>query len=297
MKRVTLILFAFLTLAGCTERVPPGYVGMLMTPNGLSGDVLAPGNHSCYNRDRLFLVETREYLATEVLSILCKDNLNFKFDLKVRARLRAKDNKALQQLFSAQGSQLKAYEGKGNISYLPTEVVYKTYVQPEAHGVARTIVSKYNTTDINPNREKIQADIHVALVKSIGASPMELLTAFASNFDFPDVITKGVENAMRKQIEIQEETARQEMKMLQAQNRRLVAEAEITTRKKEAEAEAVYIRGVGGALTPLYLQQRALDLKRLEIETRAALYENIKGTGTTLIVPDGQPITPMLPVK
>jgi len=297
MKRAILIVLALAALSGCTQRVPPGYVGMVMTPSGLTGQVLQPGNHSCYGRDRLFLIETREYLATEKLSILCADNLNFAFDLKVRARLRAKDGKAVRQLFDAQGSRLKMYEGSNQVFYLPTEVIYATYVQPESHGVARTVVSKYKTTDINPNREKIQADVQAKLKEAIKGSPMELLTAFASNFDFPDVVTKGVENAKRKQIEIQEEQARQEMKMLQAKNRRLVAEAEKLTRQREAEAEAVYIRTVGSALTDKYLRQRELDLKKFEIETRAALYEKLNGQGTTLIVPDGQSITPLLPVK
>ena len=53
---------------------------MIMTVNGLEGELLHSGRHACWGRDKLILVETKEQNIPERLSILCKDDLNFSQD-------------------------------------------------------------------------------------------------------------------------------------------------------------------------------------------------------------------------
>ena len=126
MRRIGLLIVILLAV-GCTQRVSPGYVGMVMTPGGLTGEALAAGNHTCWGRDKLVVIETKEETVTEELKVLCKDDLNFGFDLKTRTRLRGRDGKAIKVLLDRQGSNL-AWEG--DVGVLKYDFLYKTYVKP-----------------------------------------------------------------------------------------------------------------------------------------------------------------------
>lgn len=263
---VALLLLA-LALGGCTERVPPGYVGMKMTPNGLEGKVLQPGNHSVYGRDKLVLISTKERVFSEKMSILCKDKLNFKFDLKVRARLKSSDAKSIKALLARQGSSITWDKDVGKLKFA---VLYKTYVRPSAKSIARRVVGEYETTQILENRGAIEAKIWKDLKEAVKGTPVELTLVVSSNMDFPDIITKAVEKKREREIAIGQERAEQAMKMLKAENKQAVALLAMKNRKKlaqmrkevraaEAEAENAYelIRAKG-------IQEKYLKLLRLE---------------------------------
>jgi len=273
VTKLALLFLVLAVVAGCTKAVPPGYVGMIMEPGGLTGVPLEPGNHSCWGRDKMVLIEAKEAVKTEALSVLCADDLNFKFDLKLRSRIAVTDGEGIEQLLRNQGANIQ-WDGK--VGVLKFDVAYQTYVQPVARSIARTVVSKYSTTQIRDNREAITKAIQERLLIAIEGTPMEIPMMATSNFDYPDVITKAVEKKRQREIEIDEEKAKQAMRLLEAENRMKVAQKLKVVRAAEAEAEAAYIRIVGKALTERYLQMR-------EIEARLTLYGNV-GAGDKVIV-------------
>ena len=283
MKKLMMAAFILFACA-CTETVPPGYVGMVMQPGGLTGEVLQPGRHACWGRDEMILIETKESSSKEVMNILCKDDLNFKFDLVLRTKLAETNGKAIKQLLNQQGANLTSEAFSNDV--LKLDSVYAVYVQPAARSIARGIVSKYTTTQIRENREIIQKEINKQIQVSLKGTPMELVAAYPSNFDYPDVITKAVEKKRQKEIEIEEEKAKQAMKLLQAENRKVMAEKEKQVRAAEAEAEAAYIAIVGKSITPEYL-------KRMKLQNEAALYGNV-GAGDKVIVTGSGPVMPMI---
>jgi|GEM_PF-4323291 len=279
MRRCMLLVLVSMLLlmaVGCTEAVPPGYVGMVMQPSGLSGKALQPGRHDCWGRDQMVLIETKEVAAEEEMSILCRDDLNFKFDLIVKVRLRATDGDAIKELLNRQGANMQN-------GMLTLEPIYNTYVNPAARSIARDTVSQYDTTGIRENRESIQKTITDKLKKALEGTPMELIAAYTSNFDYPDVITQAVEKKRKKQIEIQEEEARQAMKLLQAKNRQEIAEKEKQVRAAEAEAEAAYIAIVGRAITPEYLDRMRIQVEQQRIEAQRVAYDKV-GPGDKVII-------------
>ncbi len=278
---LVLLGVSFGIFTGCTERIPPGYYGMVMTPGGLSGDVLAPGNHTCYGRDRMVMIEGKEVVHTEKLSVLCADDLNFKFDLKVRSRLKSKDNKAFLEVLEKQGANIRWEADMGVLAY---DWLYKTYVQPPARAISRTIVSKYQTTQIRENRESITKAIKDQLLASIKGTPVDITMVVTSNFDYPDVITKAMEKKRQREIEIQEEKARQAMELLRVENRLKLAQKSKIMRVTEAEAEAAYIRILGKALSNNFLKLK-------DIEARVKLYEKV-AAGDKIIMTGGN--TPIM---
>jgi hypothetical protein len=292
MKKFNLFVLIMLVMAmffatGCTERVPPGYIGMVMTPSGLTGEVLAPGNHKCYNRDRMVLVEYVEKAYKEPLSILCADDLNFKFDLKIRVMTFADDNKAVMNVLGKQGSQIN-WGKDATVGVLPFDILYNTYVSDPARSIARGVVSKYRTTDIRDARDEITKAITEQLVASVKGTPVKIMLMATSNFDYPKVITDAVEQKRKREIDIETEKAVQAMALLQMENRKILAQKRKHVRAIEAEAEAVYVRIMGKALTSDFLRLRA-------IERDVTLYENV-GPGDKVIVTGNGGITPLIDV-
>jgi hypothetical protein len=292
LKGLLLVMVLAVLAIGCTERIPPGYMGMVMTPDGLTGEVLAPGNHTCYNRDRMVLIEYVEKAYTEPLSILCDDDLNFKFDLKIRVMTLADDSKAVMELLGKQGSQISWGETVGVLKF---DVLYKTYVKDPARSIARGVVSKYKTTDIRNNRDEITKAITEQLVKAVVGTPVKISLVATSNFDYPKVITDAVEQKRKREIDIETEKAIQAMELLKLENRKILAQKKKQVRATEAEAEAVYVRVMGKALTDDYLRLRA-------IERDITLYKKV-GPGDKVIVTGGSggivplvDVTPVTPI-
>lgn len=279
MIRTLLILSVLFTL-GCTSQVPPGYLGMRMESGGFDGTVLQPGRHSCWGRCRLFLVESGELTVTEPMSILCRDDLNFKFDLRIRSRIALTDNKGIRAVLDKQGQNI----GEDNI--LRFEQLYKTFVQPIATSVTRNHVSKFSTTEIRENRGALQASIEKEIREKLSGSPVEVTLVVPENFDYPDVITAAVEKRRQREIQIDEEKAKHKMELEKAKNRKLIAEQMKMTRVAEAEAEAAYNLILSKSLTPNYLHLR-------EVEARIMLYERA-GAGDKVIVTDGSSAPVML---
>ncbi len=280
MRRIIITAALFWMTAGCTERVPPGYVGMVMQPGGLTGVALAPGNHSCYGRDKLVIIETKEATITEKLRVLCKDDLNFGFDVKVRSRLRSSDGAAIKDVLNRQGSNIVWNGGVGVLKY---DFLYQTYVQPESRSISRMVVSQYETTQIRENRAAIQKAIHAALAQALKGTPMELAAVQTSNFDYPAVITAAVERKRQKEIEIKEEEAKQAMELLKAENRLKVAQKLKAARAAEAEAEAAYVAILGRALTPSFLRLKEIEAQRTLYERVEAGDKVITGAATPMV--------------
>lgn len=281
-----LVIGIVFVISGCgmfSEKVPPGYMGMIMKPSGLTGEVLAPGSYTCFGRDRLVLIPTNEMTTTEKLSVLCADDLNFKFDLKLRARLKGSAAKEMLDVLNRQGAYIR---WKGDLGILPIQKLYDTYVKPAARPIARSIVSKYETTQIRQNREVVTKAIQNDLLQAIKGTPMEITLVATSNFDYPDVITQAMEAKKEKEVQIEREKAEQAILLLKADNRLRIAQKMKAVRAAEAEADAVAIQILGKALTSEYLA-----LKRIERDT--LLYTNVQ-QGDKVIITNGNTVLPIV---
>lgn len=275
-----MLVASLVLLSGCTEMVPPGYVGVILTPAGFSDVVLQPGRHACWGRDRIILIETKEETIQEPMSILCKDDLNFKFDLNVRTRLRPMTNIGMMKdVLNRKGADLVG-------GVLKFNSLYKTYINPVARSVARGEVSKYETTQVRDHRADIEKQVLITLLKAVEGTPLEVINVTTSNFDYPDVITKAVEKKRKREIELQEEKAKQAMELLRADNRLKIAEKMRQVRAVEAEVDAVYIKILGKSLDDRYL-----EWKRIERDVK--LYENV-GVGDKVIVTNGNAVIPFI---
>jgi hypothetical protein len=283
---VMLVGFLAMFAVGCSERVPPGYNGMVQTVDGYKGKILPPGKHECWGRDRMILWERAEVAMSEKLSILCKDDLNFAFDLKLRASLDANDPETVMYILDKQGSKIKWDGGTGLLTF---DVVYGTYIRDPARAAARSIVSQYETTQIRENRKKIEAEIKDAVIEAVKGTPVKISYLASSNFDYPEIITKAVEQRRKREIEIQTEKANQAMELLKMDNRMALAQKRKAVRAAEAEADSVYMEILGKRLTKEYLEFKS-------IERDMVLYEKV-GQGDKVIITNGNPVSPFVDTR
>ncbi|MEK6828877.1 MAG: SPFH domain-containing protein [Nanoarchaeota archaeon] len=280
-KMIGIFIFIAVSMSSCNESIPAGYVGMVKTPDGIQEEVLMPGHHSCYGRDEMLLVETLESTETIKLSILCKDELDFKFDVKVRSRLVYSDAKGLKDILNSQGSKMT----DGKLTY---KTLYSIYVEPVVDAVSMSVVSKYTTMQISENRDKISKAIFEQVCEKLKGTPMLVTDINLSNFDYPDVVTKAMEAKKKREIDIETEKANQALKILEIQNREIIADKEIVVRKKEAQAEAVYISIIESALNNEYLLLKNIEAKKVLYERVAAGDKVIVDTDATPLLQTGK---------
>jgi len=279
-KLMGLLAITVALMSSCNSVVPAGYVGMVKTTDGIQEEVLQPGHHTCWGRDEMYLVETLESTETIKLDILCKDELNFAFDVKVRSRINYENGADLRAILNSQGSKVS----DGTLEY---ETLFKIYVEPIVDATAREMVSKYQTMQISNNREKIRKAIFDEVKKKLEGTPMEVTSINLSNFDYPDVVTKAMENKKKREIDIETEKANQALEVLQIKNREIIADLEITVKAKEGKAEAIYIKIIEGALNKNYLTLK-------NIQAKSKLYGRV-GKGDKVIV--DTEATPLLQMK
>lgn len=276
-----------LSTMGCTTELPVGHVGMIMSADGLQKQVYQPGRHFVGPLSSLLLIEKQELKAKETLSILCKDDLNFAFDLVIRTRLDADDAKSVATVLERQGANLN------NRNVLTTQFLYNTYVQPAARSIARTVVAKYETTEIRENRDKIQKAINDELIKSLKGTPMEIMAVYTSNFDYPKVITDAMTLAKKSEVDIKRTEIDKTKRILAAKADREVAEERKATRVAEAESEAAYNTIVAQSVSTNYLKLREIELDLARVEADKILYANAKGV-TVIKGGNGSSVMPIV---
>lgn len=313
MKRIQYIIFALLAAviafgttgcSACQEEVPPGFIGIRKTNEGIEKTLLAPGNHYIYGRDKIILVEVKEKISFESqMKIRCKDRMNLRLDLKVRHRLK-RDKKSIAKVIDSLGAAIKWKKDVGILRY---KKIAQVYVEHQAREITRIIVGKkYQTDQVRENRAVIKAAVFKALVERVKNSPIEIKEVMISNIDPPKVISDAIEKAKRREVEIQEEKSKatkkelkekndqklkmlaekneQAMKMLRAKNKIALAKTNKVAIAVESEAEGLKMRILGKYANAAYFRLRALENEKL-------LY---KRTTLTLVKNRGTKVSPIL---
>lgn len=280
-----LLIFLCIFLAACTERVTPGSVGMIMNVNGFQEKVLGPGNHTCWGRDRMVLIETTEEKFKEDLKIQCADDSNFSCDLYIRLYLNIKDAKGIKKILEKQGKYIK---WKSKIGDLPLRKIYETYVQSLARPIARSVISKFKSTHVRDNRENINKSIQEQLLKAANDTPVTITMVMLSNLDYDPVVQESINKKLQRQMEIEEEKANQAKELLIADNKHKLVLANRKAKLAEAETEAAYNKILAESVSDKYLEL-------LKLQNQKILYQNV-GQGDKIIMTNSGSVVPTLSV-
>jgi hypothetical protein len=245
LKPITLAVALATTSIACTQEIPTGHIGRCRTPSGFSDDLNGPGRVSCFNRDRLYLLEVSDKQVTIKMNVLCADRLNFSFDVGVLAAVDKQNTSAIKDAFENVTPD--------NGSTISADQLIKMYVAPVVDQEARKVVSTYTTDQIVDKRPEIIEKIRAAVKEALNASLVEVKRITVNNLDFPKVVTEAQEKRAQKQVEIETEKAEQRKRLIKAQNELKISEAEYKRDLVEAAKIADANKIIGASLTPGYL--------------------------------------------
>ena len=252
MKKILSIVLCSLAFAGCNSQVPPGHVGKVRTTSGFANNPLGPGLHTCYGRDKMFLLEVSDKQYNVPMSVLCKDQLNFKFNIGVLVAVDKTKTKVINAAF-----ENVTPAGDATIT---ADQLFKMYILPVVDQEARKVVSRYETREIAKNRDAVITGILASVNKAVKSSIMTVKRVTVNNLDFPDVITQAQEIRAQRQVEVQTMKAETERQMEKARGQLKVAQLEYERALIEAARIADSNKIIGASITPGFLAYHELKV-------------------------------------
>lgn len=210
----------------CNQRVPAGYKGRVNTVDGWNKDLLHAGKHQCFGRDKMWLVETRDVTAEEPLDILLQEEkVNFGVTVSAQFTLKSDDSAVLPLFDKVRPSKVMITEGDDNFDKVITlDGVYETYAALVMKSVPRQIIRGYTTEQILLNANAVEQEVQDAIIQALLDTPIDIKRVTLTNMDFPDFITAAQERAKEAEIKIREEENRQKMRIVEATNKKKIAE-------------------------------------------------------------------------
>lgn len=248
MKYLIMFFIALLT-TGCLDTVPAGHLGSCLTSTGF-GSVEESGSISCwglFHKARLHNVEVSDADHSVKMNVLCKDSLNFSFNINVLASTN-KDN--IKEILK----QVTASEFRDGYYVITGKDVFDRYAKNLVDQEARRVVSKYETAEIVLNRERILNELQKAMAEAFKGNKMvNIKRVTVNNLQFPEVITKAQEQRAQRNVEIETEKAEQSKRRLKLVNQMELAEANAKIALIEAQVVADTNKIIGSSITPGYL--------------------------------------------
>jgi len=266
MKKINVIFMVVLLLmtAACSyELVPPASKGKKLTTSGYSLDILEPGMHTLWGRDKLILLQTNTQTYQESVKIILQDKLTITASVRFRGRI-AGSAKVITSMFN----DIKP--GKDNI--VDFNEVYAVYGRMAVRNKTREMLSKYNVEDIHKNYARLSGEVSAALLEKLKKTPLEISDIAIGNIAYPDVVTNAVSMAKERKMAIEKEEAQAQIELTKKKNERLLAEADYQIEITRAKAIRDKNKIIGEGITPALLKLRQLEVMEKMTENKNSVF-------------------------
>jgi len=253
MKSISKLLAVALTttLAGCSyEVVPPASKGKILTTQGYSPDILEPAKYTLWGRDEMIILETNTGTYGETVKVILQDKLTLLVDVRFRGRIGG-DKKTINAMFND--------ISPGEDRVVSFNEVYQVYGKMIIRNKTREIISQYNVEDVHKNYARLSKEIGSTLAKAFETTPLELSDVVLGNIQYPEVVTKAINEAKERELSIKKEEAQAKINLTKKKNEQLLAKAqreiEITIAKTIRDKNKI----IGEGITPALLELKRLD--------------------------------------
>ena len=246
-----LLALGMFSSTGCSEQIPQGCVGKVLTASGWSDEVAESGYVACWGRDELYLLASVDASHTEQLNILCADKLNFRCDLVVVSR--PKSDEASRNAIFLRVQAQKTGAGPATIG---SQQLYDVYVKTVVVPAAYDVVSKRLTDQIGEEMDEIRREIVELCRERMSAdTPVEVRLIDFTNTDYPEMVTLANEARKKKEIDIEIARSEAAIEEAKAEGRLRAASKEYQAKLLEAKMIADSNRIIGESLSenPLFL--------------------------------------------
>lgn len=268
MKRfLVMLLFAFLAV-GCGKVVPPGNTVIILTTKG-KVEIKTAGVYKALGRDRVYFVDSRLKSFTENVEVLCADDVNMSVSVKWIGSFLATEDKI--QIIKDKVPSERVSEGDVEGYRLSLSKFYKTVISDIVVGRSKSIIGRYKTDDIRPQREKIEAMVKKAILAKLSEAgyPVQTSDVIIANLDYDPVITQQRQAIKKAQLDDQLKAAEAKARIAQARRDEDIAKEEGKAKVARARAEARANNIKRKSITP-----EILALRQWEVLEKMALGPN-----------------------
>jgi len=242
-----------------------------LTAQGYQDEVLPPGRKAVYMFQTLVLLDMSTQTFTESMTVILSDRLELDFDVRFRARLRNEP-----QIINAMFNDIKVERDN---PYLGLDTAYRTYAQMIVQNKARVVLNRYSSEEVYQNYALISDELGAEIGPALRGTPLSLENVIINNIAFPDVVTRAIEVAKERELDIQRERAQNEIDLLRKENDRRLAEAEYQTRMTRAKTIRDENRTIAEGISPA-----PLEFRRLEVQQAFAEQAGLDGNFTFMPV-------------
>lgn len=247
-----------LLMSGCAgevAEVPPAKVGKVLTKNGFQPETIPPSKFRLpmclFYCDKLITADASDQGIKEAFTLyMPKDQLTMKFDVRAIVRIK-NDESSINNIFNRIPAQNQN---------IPIDAVYQTYVKPIIRNTVRAVMADYTINEVASSRAAVDMKIAKSVKESLKNSPMQVARIGLADIQFPDLITKQKEITAQRKIEIEQEEAKKQIRLVKLETELKVAQAERNIRRVKAEAakeeNAIFAQSVN---------EKYLAYKKLEV--------------------------------
>lgn len=284
------ILSSALLLGGCTDPVPPGYNGVIVTKDGIKPEIYGQGRVKTLGYDKLVLVQSASELRPAKVDVIMANRTTDKegnitenlgstmtFVVNVRYRLSSEPSVVISML---QDMKLD------DVSKINTDMVYKKYGNMVVGRVSREVLGKYTPEEVLANLKTINSTIEKELKKSLNSSsPLVVSGASLGPITLPKEITSRIDKNKDAQLSLMTKAITHQKEMLDEANKKAIAEERKAREKIEAESLAQQNTILNASVSNKLIEFRKIQLRELEIEM---MREALKtGSNNTIFIPYG----------
>jgi hypothetical protein len=322
-----LLAAALLFLTGCNlGDVPPAHKGWVFeqskfgASNGFIGPVLSPGTHDMGMENELYLLQCSQSTVRESFSSPSKNGVEFGTDVYVRFSANCDDTKSVEWILKnvqpnpgltlAQAEEKpKAKEGEAAAvettaqdtgSYALRTVtaaqLFHTYIRPALGKAVRDAVSRYQSDEVNLQRDAIAKEIETSFRKQLEAEKIRLVSIAQldlSRITFPQTMQGTMERLanVKTEVELEKENAKKvDEQILTEKKQKVLAQAKAEKAGTEIEEIGKMIRS-----NPEYLEYLRVQNESAAIAATPAAFEGLgKGGGTVVFGSGSSPFNVML---
>lgn len=270
-KVVLAVMFAatMMSLQGCSEPVPPGYLGKVITPKGIKPETYETGRASVWWRERLILIQTASVLRPAPVHVIMddhyKDNngehnrIGLAMDFTINIRYRLNTNK---NVINSMMKDMKL--GKG-VNRVDTSFIYNKYGKMVVSRVSREILGKYTPEEVLQNLPKINKSLFKGIKSGLDNSPLIVSSVSLGPISLPEVITDRINKNKKTELSIVSKQAQQKIDMLKKRNEVELAKQQAVKDAIDAKSLANQNRILNKSITPEVLELRRLQLQEKQI--------------------------------
>jgi regulator of protease activity HflC (stomatin/prohibitin superfamily) len=239
---VGFVLFLVITAFATTDTVQNGHIGIVKQFGSLV-DTTGEGLVTHYPWQSVSPVSVQDELKT--------------YDMNQAGSAGSKDN---QPVFLVVQVSYRVDASKAVDLYRATGGHFvERYLDPATYEHTKAIFAKYAATNVLANRERIRRRIEKAINKEMAPKGILIKGITLKNIHFTPALSKEIERTVRAKQRAKREEAQVAVVRHQAEQRVANATGKAKAIKIKADADAYSYRVKQRSLSPLLIQQQAID--------------------------------------